>query len=121
MLSVLRIVSAFTYTAHGAQKLFNYPPLPHPLPLPPLMLVAGVVECFGGLFLLLGIFVRPVAFILAGEMASAYFTAHAPRGFWPIVNKGELAVVYCFVFLYLAMAGGGAWSLEQLWRRKNRT
>src|SRR5216683_912355 len=101
------------------RKLFNYPPSPHPMSdLPPLMLVAGILECFGGLLLLLGLFTRPIAFVLAGEMATAYFTAHAPRGFWPILNKGELAVLYCFVFLYFAVVGGGAWSVEQLWRRR---
>jgi putative oxidoreductase len=119
MLSVLRMVAAFTFMAHGAQKLFNFPPAPHPMPhLPPLMLVAGVLECFGGLLLLLGLFTRPVAFVLAGEMATAYFMAHAPHGFWPMLNKGELAVLYCFVFLYIAVVGGGRWSVEQLWRRR---
>ena len=67
---------------------------------------------------MLGLFTRPIAFVLAGEMATAYFTAHAPRGFWPILNKGELAVLYCFVFLYFAVVGGGAWSVEQSWRRR---
>ena len=119
MLSVLRMVSAFMFMANGTQKLFNYPPSPHPMShLPPLMLVAGILECFAGLLLLLGLFTRPIAFVLAGEMATAYFTAHAPRGFWPILNKGELAVLYCFVFLYFAVVGGGAWSVEQSWRRR---
>jgi putative oxidoreductase len=77
-----------------------------------MMGVAGVLECFGGLLLLFGIFTRPVAFVLSGEMAFAYFTAHAPRGFWPILNRGELAALYCFVFLYIAVAGGGSWSLN---------
>ncbi len=105
MLSVLRMVSAFMFMANGAQKLFNYPPSPHPMShLPPLMLVAGILECFGGLLLLLGLFTRPIAFVLAGEMATAYFT--------------ELAVLYCFVFLYFAVVGGGAWSVEQSWRRR---
>lgn len=119
MLSVLRMVGAFLFMAHGAQKVFNYPSPPHPMSHPPpLMLVAGVLECFGGLLVFLGVFTRPVAFLLAGEMATAYFMAHAPLGFWPILNKGELAVLYCFVFLYLAVVGGGAWSVEQLWRRR---
>jgi putative oxidoreductase len=119
MLSVLRMVAAFMFMANGAQKLFNYPPSAHPMShLPPLMLLAGVLECFGGLLVLLGLFTRPVAFVLAGEMATAYFMVHAPRGFWPILNKGELAVLYCFVFLYLAGVGGGTWSVEKLLRRK---
>jgi putative oxidoreductase len=117
MLSVLRIAAAFLFMEHGGQKLFNFPPSAHPMAhLPPLMLVAGVLEFFGGLLLLLGVFTRPVAFILAGEMAVAYFMGHAPHGFWPLRNMGELAVVYCFVFLYLAVAGGGPWSLERLWQ-----
>jgi putative oxidoreductase len=90
MLSVLRMVGAFLFMAHGAQKVFNYPSPPHPMSHPPpLMLVAGVLECFGGLLVFLGVFTRPVAFLLAGEMATAYFMAHAPLGFWPILNKGE--------------------------------
>jgi putative oxidoreductase len=118
MLSILRIVAAFLFMEHGGQKLFNFPPSPHPMPhLLPLMLVAGVLEGFGGLLLLIGLFTRPVAFLLAGEMVTAYFMQHAPRGFWPILNMGELAVLYCFVFLYLAVAGGGAWSIDRLWRR----
>ena len=77
--------------------------------------VAGVLELFGGLLLLLGLFTRPVAFVLSGLMAFAYFIAHAPQGFWPLLNRGELAALYSFVFLYLAAAGGGPWSLDQ-WR-----
>jgi putative oxidoreductase len=74
--------------------------------------LAGVLETVGGLLIALGLFTRPVAFVLAGEMAVAYFLAHAPRGFWPILNKGELPVLFCFLFLYLAAAGGGPWSLD---------
>lgn len=82
------------------------------------MLVAGILEFFGGLLLLLGFFTRPVAFILSGLMAVAYFMVHAPNHFLPIINKGELAVIYCFVFLYFAFAGGGAWSLDRLiWKK----
>ena len=118
LLSVLRIVAALLYMEHGGQKLFNFPPSAHPMGhLPPLLLTAGVIETFGGLLLLLGVFTRPVAFILAGEMAVGYFIAHAPHGFWPVRNMGELAVIYCFVFLYLAAAGGGPWSLDRLWQR----
>jgi len=108
LLSLLRIVAAFTYMAHGMQKLFGLPaalPMPH---LPPLLLAAGIIETFGGFLLLVGLFTRSVAFVLAGEMAVAYFLMHAPHGFWPLLNHGEVAVLYCFVFLYLASAGGGA-------------
>ncbi len=119
MLSILRIAAAFLFMPNGTLKLFNYPPPPHPMPhLPPLMLVAGILECFGGLLILLGVFTRPVAFILSGEMATAYFMASAPRGFWPVLNNGDLPALYSFVFLYLAVVGGGTWSVEQLWRRR---
>ncbi len=119
LLSVLRIIAAFLFMAHGSQKLFGFPPSPQsaPGPLPPLALVGGVLEFFGGLLLLLGLFTRPVAFILSGMMAVAYFMAHAPQGFWPVLNGGELAALYCFVFLYLSAAGGGTWSLDNFWRR----
>jgi putative oxidoreductase len=80
--------------------------------------VAGLLELVGGFLLLLGLFTRPVAFVLSGLMASAYFIAHAPDDFWPIVNRGELAALYCFVFLYLAAAGGGSWSVDRWLRRK---
>jgi putative oxidoreductase len=114
LLSVLRIVAAFLFIAHGTQKLFAWPIAEprEPASLLSLMGVAGVLETFGGLLLLLGLFTRPVAFILAGEMAVAYFMAHAPQGFWPILNRGELPALYCFLFLYLAAAGGGPWSLD---------
>ena len=119
MLSIMRIVVAFLFMEHGGVKLFNFPHSPLPMPhLPPLMLVAGVLEFFGGFLVLIGLFTRPVAFVVAGEMAVAYFVGHAPHGFWPMLNKGELAVLYCFVFLYVAAAGGGPWSIEQWWRGK---
>lgn len=118
MLSILRIIAALLFMQHGGQKLFNFPPSAHPMAhLPPLMLMAGVLEFFGGLLLLAGIFTRVVAFILAGEMAVAYFMQHAPRAFWPILNMGELTVLYCFLFLYFAAAGGGPWSIDQVWHR----
>ena len=122
LLSVLRIVVAFLMMQHGAQKLFGLPAGPTPTPTPPLMSLmgfVGVLEFFGGLLLLVGLFTRPVAFILSGLMAVAYFMAHAPGGFWPVLNKGELAVLYCFVFLYLSAAGGGPWSIDHLWRRNS--
>lgn len=120
LLSVLRIVAAFLLMQHGAQKLFGLPAGPQPQPTPPLISMmgfVGVLEFFGGLLLLLGLFTRPVAFILSGLLAVAYFMAHAPQGFWPVLNKGELAALYSFMFLYLAVAGGGAWSVDSLWRR----
>lgn len=119
MLSILRIVTALLFMEHGGQKLFAFPPSQQGITFPLLSLlgVAGVLELFGGLVILLGLFTRPVAFILAGEMAVAYFMAHAPQGFWPVLNRGELAVLYCFVFLYLAVAGGGSWSVDHLWQR----
>lgn len=119
LLSVLRIAAALLFIQHGTQKLFGFPPPQQAMagPLPPLMLVAGGLEFFGGLLLLLGLFTRPVAFILSGLMAVAYFMAHAPQGFLPLQNKGELAALYSFVFLFLAVAGGGTWSLDNLWQR----
>ena len=121
ILSVLRIVAAFLFMPHGAQKLFGFLSPQHAV-LPPLFSLlglAGVLEFFGGLFLLLGLFTHPVAFILSGEMAVAYFMVHAPKGFWPLRNGGDLAAIFCFVFLYLAIAGGGTWSVDRLWRRDN--
>ena len=118
MLGVLRIVAAFLFMQHGAQKLFGF--LAH-APSPPLlslMGLAGVLEFFGGLLLLIGLFTRPVAFILSGQMAVAYFMVHAPRGFWPIGNGGDLAVLWSLVFLYLAAAGGGMWSVDRLRSRE---
>jgi putative oxidoreductase len=113
--SLLRIVAAFLFMAHGTQKLFAWPvdEPKDPAQLVSLMGLAGVLEVFGGALLLLGWFTRPVAFLLAGEMAVAYFLSHAPRAFWPILNRGEVAVLYCFLFLYLAAAGPGPWSIDR--------
>ena len=121
-LAILRVVAALILMQHGSQKLFHYPPSGAPGPVAPLVMMsqtglAGVLEFFGGMLLLLGLFTRPVAFILSGEMAVAYFQVHAPRAFLPIVNRGELAVILCFVFLYLAFAGGGGWSVDAVMRR----
>lgn len=120
VLSILRIIVAFLFMQHGAQKLFGVPSdqPAKTVELLSLMGLAGVLEFFGGLLLLLGLFTRPVAFILSGQMAAAYFMQHAPEGFWPVLNKGELAALYCFVFLYFAVAGGGIWSADWLLRRK---
>lgn len=122
LLSLLRIVAAFLFMAHGSAKLFGMPAAPPTAPVPWLSLlgVGGILEFFGGLLLLLGLFTRPVAFILAGEMAVAYFMAHAPQGFWPLLNQGELSALYCFVFFYLTAAGGGSWSVDH-WRQRRRT
>jgi putative oxidoreductase len=119
-LSLLRIVAALLFMEHGSQKLFGFPPSPQAASgsLPLLLLAAGMLEFFGGLFLLLGLFTRPVAFILSGQMAVAYFKAHAPQGFFPLLNRGELAALYCFLFLYLAVAGSGSWSLDSLRGRR---
>ncbi len=117
LLSVLRIVAAFMFMAHGGQKLVGFPvAASHPFQPFTLTGCAGMLELFGGILLLIGLFTRPVAFILSGEMAFAYFLSHAPHGFWPLVNRGELAALYCFVFLYLAIAGGGRWSVDRLLR-----
>jgi putative oxidoreductase len=103
---------------HGLQKLFGLLGGKQ-VELMSLMGLAGVIELFGGLLILVGLFTRPVAFVISGFAAVAYFMAHAPQGFWPLLNKGELAVVYCFVFLYLSAAGGGEWSLDRLLRSRS--
>jgi putative oxidoreductase len=120
ILSVLRIITAFMFIAHGTQKLFNAPSTPEGAASPmSLMGFGGILELVGAAFLFVGLFTRPVAFILCGEMAVAYFMVHAPGGFLPLVNKGELAVLYCFVFLFFSVAGGGEWSLDRLWNRRS--
>jgi putative oxidoreductase len=119
--SVLRMVVGFTFSLHGLQKLFGiFGGIGgHRVPLFSLMGLAGILETFGGLLILLGLFTMPVAFILSGEMAVAYFIQHSPRGFFPIRNGGELAVLYCFIFLYLFSAGPGPVSLDRLARKEN--
>jgi putative oxidoreductase len=123
LLSVLRIVAAFLFVQHGMAKLFAFP-----APLMPgggtvavasRLGVAGMLEAFGGLLVLLGFFTRPVAFVLSGEMAFAYFIGHAPRGFWPLLNHGEPAIFFCFLWLYLSAAGPGPLSLDALLRRRS--
>jgi len=116
LLSVMRIVIGFTFSLHGLQKLFGYFGGAK-APFLTLIWVAGFLEAVGGILILVGLFTCPVAFILCGEMAVAYFRTHFPAGYLPIVNRGELAVVYCFVFLYLSSAGAGPWSLDHLLRR----
>ena len=117
MLSVLRIVAGLLFLEHGSSKLFNFPPQPDHKAYVLMSLVpglAGILEGLGGLLLTVGLFTRIVAFIVSGEMAFAYFMAHAPQNFFPILNRGDAGILYCFVFLYLGVAGGGVWSLDQL-------
>ena len=117
MLAVLRIVTALLFVEHGTSKLFGFPPPPAgmgEIELFSLMGLAGVLETFGGLLILIGLFTRPVAFVLAGFMAVAYFMAHAPLSFYPMLNMGEPAILYCFVFLTLMVAGPGSWSVDSL-------
>jgi len=113
LLSVLRIMAALLFMAHGTTKLFGFPDSGRPGPeLFSLMGFAGTLEVVGGALLAIGLFTRPVAFILSGMMAVAYFMAHAPQNFFPIKNGGESAILFCFVFLYLVAAGAGSWSVD---------
>ena len=117
------MVVAFLYVAHGMQKFFGYPS-PEPrtaVPIMSLLGLASLLEMVGGTLLFLGLFTRPVAFLLSGEMAVAYFMSHAPRGFWPLVNRGEPAVFFCFTWLYFAAAGAGPLSLDALRERRSRS
>jgi putative oxidoreductase len=117
LLSVLRIMSGLLLLQHGTTKYLNLPLGPMNNASPATMSgIAGLIELIGGVLLVIGLFTRPVAFVVSGMTAVAYFYAHAPRGFFPILNGGELAALYCFVFLYLAAAGGGAWSADRAWR-----
>ena len=114
LLSVMRIIIGFLFLWHGSQKLFNFPPSPTPGPGGAFMLFAGSLEFFGGLLIMIGLFTRPVAFILSGMAAFAYFLGHWPRNFFPLLNNGDAAVLYSFIFLYLFGAGGGAWSVDRM-------
>jgi putative oxidoreductase len=124
ILSVLRIIAAFLFMQVGTAKLFAFPAAVMPgggtAPAWSLAWVAGVLETFGGALLLIGLWTRPVAFILSGEMAFAYFIGHAPRGLWPVLNEGSGAILFCFVFLYLSAAGPGPWSVDAALRRGRR-
>jgi putative oxidoreductase len=121
LLSVFRIVTAFLFVQYGTGKLLAFPgplmPGGATVPLASLPGVAGALELVGGALVLAGLFTRPAAFVLSGEMAFAYFIGHAPKGFWPVLNQGAPAVFYCFAFLYLSAAGAGPWSLDALRRR----
>lgn len=112
--SIFRIVLALLFLAHGLVKLFGFPAGAQPgqVPLASLFGLAAILELVGGAALLVGLFTRPVAFLLSGQMAVAYFMVHAPQSFFPVLNGGELAIIYCFAFLYLAAAGAGPWSLD---------
>ena len=120
VLSVLRIIAALLFMEHGLMKLFHFPaPQPGaPDPLPPMLLAAAWLEVVGGALLVLGLFTRPVAFVLAGQMAVAYFIAHASQGFYPGLNGGEAAILFCFIFLYLVFAGPGPWSFDAMVRKR---
>lgn len=119
LLGMLRIVAGLLFLEHALSKFFGFP-VPFPVqPLPPLLIAAGLIECVGGTLITLGLFTRMVAFIASGEMAIGYWTMHFPSGgFWPLANKGEAAILFCFIFLYLAAAGGGAWSIDSLRLKK---
>jgi putative oxidoreductase len=123
LLSVLRIVTAFLYMAHGTQKLFAFPSGMGPdgtgtVNLATIFGAAGIIETVGGALLLVGLFTRPVAFLAAGEMAVTYFKFHNPRDFWPLMNQGEIVVMFCFAWLYISAAGGGPWSVDR-WRTRS--
>lgn len=115
VLSLLRFVAGLCFMEHGMSKLLGFPPVPmFAHGLSPTLTAAGFIELVGGALVLLGLLTRPAAFIMSGEMALGYFMVHAPKSPFPAINGGDAAILYCFVFLYLAVAGGGAWSLDRL-------
>ena len=120
VLSVLRIFAGLALLQHGTGKILGFPVVPNfaKVQIVSLVGVAGLIELIGGILFTIGLFTRPVAFLLSGFTAVAYFMSHAPRGFFPILNGGELAALSCFVFLYFAFAGGGPWSADAVIRRK---
>jgi putative oxidoreductase len=120
ILALLRIVTGLLFLEHATQKFFGFP-APFPVsPLPPMLIAAGAIELVAGALVTLGLFTRLAAFVASGEMAAAYFIGHASKSFWPVVNMGEGAILYCFIFLYLAAAGAGAWSIDGLRTRNTR-
>lgn len=119
ILSILRIVSALIFMAHGTAKLLGFPDSgfrPEAMSLP---WIAGVLEIVGGILLIIGLFTRPTAFVLSGLMAFAYWIAHAPKSIYPLLNGGDAAILYCFIFLYIAFAGGGPWSVDEWLKKKS--
>ncbi|MBO9655154.1 MAG: DoxX family protein [Agrobacterium tumefaciens] len=112
-LGALRIMTALLFISHGTQKLFGFPTSQMDGSLPTMLLVAAILELVGGILVLVGLFTRPVAFILSGQMAVAYFMAHAPSNFFPALNGGDAAILFCFIFLYLFVAGPGAFSVDE--------
>jgi putative oxidoreductase len=114
LLALLRIFAALLFMEHGTAKLFHFPVAQPgvPSPLPPLLVAAAIIEVAGGILVTIGLFARAAAFLMSGEIAIGYFMMHFPRSFWPIVNMGEAAILYCFIFLYIAGAGAGAWSID---------
>lgn len=118
--AILRIIGGLMFALHGTQKLLGYPPIPKGMggPFPPLMMVGGGIELICGFLIAIGFFTGIAAFIASGEMAVAYFTTHAPGGFWPVQNQGELAVLYCFLWLFVAAHGAGIWSVDNALRRR---
>jgi putative oxidoreductase len=120
VLSVLRIVAGLLFLEHGTSRMLGFP---SPLPMPAFLSLhwfAGGIEFIGGALMVVGLFSRPAALIMSGEMAFAYFLSHAPHGFFPILNHGDGAILYCFIFLYIAVAGPGPWSLDAGLRRHGR-
>ena len=118
LLAIFRIVVGLLFLEHAMQKFLAFPaPFPMPGPLAPIQVAAGVIELAAGVLVTIGLFTRIVAFLAAGEMAIGYFMFHFPKSFWPAVNMGEAAILYCFAFLYIAAAGPGAWALDNLRRR----
>ena len=115
-LAVLRIVAALLFLAHGTMKFFAFP-APFPIPLSPMFMAAGVIELVAGTLIALGLFTRVAALVASGEMAFAYFIGHAPQAFWPVLNKGEPAILFCFIFFYLVFAGPGSWALDHVVRK----
>ena len=118
-LAALRIMTALLMLQHATMKFFGFPaPMPMPGPLPGIIVAAGVIEIVTGTLIVLGLFTRPAAFLASGTMAAAYFMGHATQGFWPVLNQGEAAIMFCFAFFYLIFAGPGAWSIDALRSRR---
>ena len=118
VLSILRIVAALIFFEHGSAKLLGFPASNFSPEVMSLPWIAGVLEIVGGALLVVGLFTRPTAFVLSGLMAFAYWIAHAPKSPYPLLNGGDAAILFCFVFLYIAFAGGGPWSLDAIFRGK---